>query len=682
MPTTSSASPAARQVPDDILDRLSSIDATEKLQALREVKNQIIGNRTKKLSFLKVGAVPAVVSALASALEDGSDLSLIVQSAAAVGSFACGFDAGVKAVLDAGAFPVLERLLAHPDAKVVDAGARSLKMIYQSKVAPKYELSSGKQMESLLSLLNNVSENLNGLGLSIIAHSCRTSVDQKTLCEAGILKKVIDLLDSSISLKDACLESLSTLTKANSEVIARLGTPECGTALSSIIELTHDKSPRTRLLACSFLTNLRNSDPTHLQDASLKTKLVHTLLELVDDAGQVGDDALFVLSDLFVKEDMQRLAYEVNAIERLCSHFSEDTLSAKRLNGILLALAELCSVLESCRSRLLSSKALNSVTDALTHDIPELRAAACICLKNLSRSVQFVSAGHLMTEKTVKSLVDLLQDMSHSVQVASLGTVGNIVVDFASRKSVFRDRGGVHELIQLSQSMDTEVKVSAVMALRNLMFQADKKCKEKVFSDLTVPLIESLINDCEPLVQEQALAMVRNLVDGPMSNIDFVFAEDSVILNAVSKQLQNAGVVEVQIQGMCVMSNAASGNETHKDAVMHKVAPEAIGYTIKFLQSTDSRLRTATIWTIVNLTHPSSPGAHRRVERLHDAGIISQIKTMVNDESCLDVKLRAMTVIQNLSAVGDVSVSVTAGGCCCTNLQGVTWCFNIPDHNS
>ena len=83
--------------------------------ALREIKNQIIGNRTKKLLYLRLGAVPAVVAALAA---PGASPAALVQAAAAAGSFACGVDDGVRAVLAAGAVGHLTRLLAHPDNKV------------------------------------------------------------------------------------------------------------------------------------------------------------------------------------------------------------------------------------------------------------------------------------------------------------------------------------------------------------------------------------------------------------------------------------------------------------------------------------------------------------------------------------------------------------------------------------
>lgn len=104
------------------------------------------------------------------------------------------------------------------------------------------------------------------------------------------------------------------------------------------------------------------------------------------------------------------------------------------------------------------------------------------------------------------------------------------------------------------------------------------------------------------------------------------------------------------MQGMYVLCNIASGNEFHKEAVMHQLLPQvndgARSFILKFLQSSDSRLRTAAIWAIINLTFPSSPGASSRVVKLRNAGIVSQIKTMVNDP-CVDVK-----VVYSISKIG------------------------------
>lgn len=95
---------------------------------------------------------------------------------------------------------------------------------------------------------------------------------------------------------------------------------------------------------------------------------------------------------------------------------------------------------------------------------------------------------------------------------------------------------------------------------------------------------------------------------------------------------------------MFLLANIAAGNEFHKEAVLNccLVPPQANGggplFIIKFLQSKENLLRVASVWCVVNLTYRDSLCSSTRVARLRDAGIISQIKTMVNDP-CLDCKV-------------------------------------------
>ncbi|KAK7301832.1 hypothetical protein RJT34_12708 [Clitoria ternatea] len=641
MPTTSA--PSATGISSDpILDRLSSSDCDVKFKAIREVKNRIIGNRTKKLSYIKLGAVPKVAAALA---DSNSTPDLVVQSAAALGSFACGVDAGVRAVLDAGAFPHLIRLLSAPDEKVVDAAARSLRMIYQSKLAPKYDFFQEENMQFLLLLLKSENENLTGLGAGIIIHSCETNVEQNVLCHAGVLEKLTTLLDGSLSQREASLESLAVIIKCNPEAVSKFVELHSGRALSSVTELTKDRYSRTRLLACLCLLSVKNSSSCYLQDIAIKTKLVYILLELLDDSGQVGDEAPFAFSSLIAeKEDMQKLAFEANAIDKFNCLLQKSPLHPKRLEGVFLALGDLCSKLECCRSSFLSLQVLNLVVDALTHEDASVRSAACICLRSVSRSIKNLSAGCFMNKRVVFPLVQLLSDPCTSVQVAALGAISNIVVDFMPHKSTFIQCGGIKELVQLTKSMDSSLRLNAVWALRNMVFLADKVCKDGIFVELTASSMASLICDSEPSVQEQALALVRNFVDGCVYSVEYAFAEDGIILNAVGRLLRKSSKVEIGMQGLYVLSNIASGKEFHKEAVMQLLFPQHDNGSLpsfnQFLQSNDSRMRTAAVWVIVNLTFPKSVGSFGRTVNLHSLGIVSQLKRMVED-TCMDVKLRA-----------------------------------------
>ncbi|KAG5138557.1 hypothetical protein JHK82_023288 [Glycine max] len=567
--TTSAAMPTPSASSDPILDRLASSDCAVKFKAIREVKNHIIGNRTKKHSYIKLGAVPAVAAALAD-----SDPNLIVQSAAALGSFACGVDDGVRAVLDAGAFPRLIGLLSAHDEK-----------------------------------------------------------------------------------RDASLESLAAIIRDNPAAVSEFVELHGGRALHSVAELTKDRYPRTRLLACLCLISVKNSSTCYLQDIGIKTKLVYILLELLDDSGQVGDEASFAFSSLIAeKEDLQKLAFEANAINKFNCLLQKHPVQPKRLEGVFLALADLCSKLECCRSSFLSLQVLNLVVDALTHEDASVRTAACICLRSVSRSIKNLSAGRFMNERVVCPLVQLLSDLSTSVQVAALGAISNIVVDFMPHKSTFIECGGIKELVQLTKSMDSSLRLNAVWALRNMVFLADKICKEGIFVELTASSMASLICDPEPSVQEQALALVRNFVDGCVYSVEHAFAEDSIILDAVGRQLKKSTKIEIGIQGMYVLSNIASGNEFHKEAVMQLLFPqdENVSHSFfeQFLQSHDSRLRTAAVWVVVNLTFPANPGAFGRIVNLRSFGIVSRIKKMVND-SCMDVKLRARLALGQILTFGD-----------------------------
>ncbi|CAI0450080.1 unnamed protein product [Linum tenue] len=266
MPTTASASftSGADGGPTSLVARLSSGDPDVKLRALREVKNQL-------------GAVPRVASILSAAIADGdcfqpapaaSPRNVVVQSAAALGSFACGFDEGVQAVLAAGALPLLVRLLDHPDDKVT------------------YEILERKSLEFLVSLLNREGENVTELGASIIAHSCRTVEEQKTMLEAGVLKRLVSFLDGSVGQRDASLGSLAAAFRNNAEVITEFMGPHGGKPFNAIFRLTVDSNPKTRLLACQCLIVIRTLHFIADDELSVKEQALALVRNLVD--GSVG----------------------------------------------------------------------------------------------------------------------------------------------------------------------------------------------------------------------------------------------------------------------------------------------------------------------------------------------------------------------------------------------------------
>lgn len=92
-----------------------------------------------------------------------------------------------------------------------------------------------------------------------------------------------------------------------------------------------------------------------------------------------------------------------------------------------------------------------------------------------------------------------------------------------------------------------------------------------------------------------------------------------------------------------MLANTAAGNEMNKEAVMNVVLPYRPDrikppFVVNFLQSKDKQLRVATLWCLLNLIYPKCEASSGRVIRLQTAGVIQQVKSMINDP-CLDCKV-------------------------------------------
>lgn len=129
-----------------LLSDLTSGDRCKSLLSLRQIKNQVIGNKFKKNRFIKAGAVPLVVEFLkenlqllgqphGNEIETNSIKEALAQSVAALGSFACGSPEGLGHMLDSGGLEGLAATLAQiEDCQVNQAGMRALKLVYAQQV--------------------------------------------------------------------------------------------------------------------------------------------------------------------------------------------------------------------------------------------------------------------------------------------------------------------------------------------------------------------------------------------------------------------------------------------------------------------------------------------------------------------------------------------------------------------
>ncbi|KAG2441911.1 hypothetical protein HXX76_003517 [Chlamydomonas incerta] len=143
--------------PKDLLRELREGDS---LKALKAIKNQVIGSKTKKSAFISEGAVEQVLGVLRSCQAASSaaaaaaataqqqpdqlnqqgqqqEQQLLLQQQAAVvlGSLAYGHPAGLRQLISHGGLPQLVAMLGAGDQGVVQAGLRALKLAIEQQEA-------------------------------------------------------------------------------------------------------------------------------------------------------------------------------------------------------------------------------------------------------------------------------------------------------------------------------------------------------------------------------------------------------------------------------------------------------------------------------------------------------------------------------------------------------------------
>jgi hypothetical protein len=177
---------------------------------------------------------------------------------------------------------------------------------------------------------------------------------------------------------------------------------------------------------------------------------------------------------------------------------------------------------EENRRQALDAKILPRIKAALSSAFVGVRAAACQATRSLSRSVKNLRTC-LVDSGIAIPLVKLLKDVNLSVQIAASATLCNIVLDFSPMKSIIIENGGLELLVQLViSSADTSLRLNALWALKNVLFEADSSIKIRVITQLGFETIYKLCEDPSFAIQEQALNIIRNTACRSEEDIEFI----------------------------------------------------------------------------------------------------------------------------------------------------------------
>ncbi|KAI7844558.1 hypothetical protein COHA_001916 [Chlorella ohadii] len=630
-------------------------DAT-RLQALRGIKNCVIGNRRQKQQYIQLGAVQLLVAALQS-----NDAAQLVQAAAALGSFAAS-EQGLQVLLQHGGIPHLLRVLVgSSDDKVVEAAVRALKAVARSPAAPTRQILEGEGvLPRLVSLLGSQTSNVAESAAVVLACCCAGAAEQLAVAAAGAIPPLVALLSSPQRTKqEAALEALAALSRGNAET-SQAVLQHRGVVGSLLRAIKQGGSPHARFVAAVCLANLSRNLPAGHQEHSqqdLQQAVLPVLVRLLGEAG-VAEDVPGALGQLVANNaELQQAAADADAIAKLGAILNDPARPPRLVEGALRCLATLCLDHEPHRRQLMECKVLPQIAAALSDPQPSMRAAACMCMLSLSRSTKLLR-GYLGDVELAAPLLALSREPDVEVAARAAGVLANMAVDFSAVKEQLLRHDGIARFAALADSMTPALRLQGVWGLSSVAYMSSQEVKAAIAAQLPWSTMAALLEDPEPGVREKAMLLVRNLVYNSQSDIQAVLRWSSdALLEAVRDALQRGeGHAALKQHAMYVVVHMASSTSAHKAAVMASGWPALL---VQLLSDSDERMREGAVWAIINLTWSSDGDAEEnaaRVAALRALGVEERLRVLEHDE-CLAVKERAGTAINQLQAL-----AAAAGG--------------------
>jgi len=212
---------------------------------------------------------------------------------------------------------------------------------------------------------------------------------------------------------------------------------------------------------------------------------------------------------------------------------------------------------------------LPPLASALTHRHVGVRYAACQCVRALSRSVA-VTRTSLVDSGLGAALFSVFtkEDEDRRVVHAALAAVCNLVNQYSPLRTPFLEQGVATRLARLLRSPSAELRLSALWALKNLVYKCPLETKRAIMSDVGWPALDERLDDTDAGVREQALYLLRNFADCE-DDVDAVFEALGTprLLGALASALESRDA-DVALQAAFTLANLANGHAQRQALIL------------------------------------------------------------------------------------------------------------------
>ena len=416
----------------------------------------------------------------------------------------------------------------------------------------------------------------------------------------------------------------------------------------------------------------------HLKDNAfiLERIAIPALLSIVAAEEHLGEveftqQAKAAITFAFVvteDEQLQKVAALNSAVpklrkllQRVSNAQAEEAVVVCKENA-LLALASLGAQREEIRRKISECSILLSfVVEFLSDEREEIRAAASLCLRSLSRSPKALRTclGEL---EVAKPLVCLLQDTNERVRAAASASLCNLVLDFSILKKSILQEGAVKHLVKLCDCFfekNESIRINAMWALKNIVYQAEASLKKTVLEQIGKKRIFTCIkaNDSSNELKVEALNLIRNVACNTVDEIEFALnffgANDlldvfCMILQPCSAMATDARLME---QAIYSLVNILTGNERHKGLLCSE---KRLGFLThlrdSLLRHPNPNIRRGCIWILMNMTWQDSPNHQARIVFLNGLSFQKAIKELIcneDDVTVMDIANSLLSVLDS-----------------------------------
>lgn len=210
-------------------------------------------------------------------------------------------------------------------------------------------------------------------------------------------------------------------------------------------------------------------------------------------------------------------------------------------------------------------------------------------------------------------------------------------------KQYLVEKNGVSVLVEMTQSMDHQLRLHSIWALKNLVFRGDPLVKQAVLKSLTLDVLFKLLLDSNLDIQEQAMNLVRNFAHGDVKDVELLLKDCGPRLVKTLEHNLTSAHEGVLLQTLYVICNIAASNEAQKQQVMK---PDILNRVFYHLKHANKDVRVASLFVVINLTWKDEAGVEQRIQFLNHLGCKEKLKSMLDDPE-LDVRDRVKQALDN-----------------------------------